>query len=153
MSTFPSASSEDAGRLALRLALGSMWLSHGLVLKLLTFGVAGLAAWLPTVGLPGALAVPLIAAEIAGGLLILAGWHGRVVSLALLPILFGALWIHAGNGWVFTAANGGWEYPAFLIVASIGHALLGDGAYALHRRTRRAFGSPVSGNVDAGARA
>ena len=141
MSTVPSTASDDAGRLALRLALGAMWLSHGLVLKLLTFGVAGLAAWLPTVGLPGAIAVPLITAEILGGLLILAGWHGRVASLALLPILFGALWIHAGNGWVFSSANGGWEYPAFLIVASIGHVLLGDGAYALRRAVRPAPGS------------
>jgi len=54
------------------------------------------------------------------------------VAVALLPALIGAiLWVHAGNGWVFTAPNGGWEYPAFLIVVSIAVALLGDGAYAL----------------------
>jgi hypothetical protein len=42
-------------------------------------------------------------------------------------------WVHAANGWVFTAANGGREYPAFLIVASVVQALLSDGAYALSR--------------------
>jgi len=46
-------------------------------------------------------------------------------------VLVGATWAHAGNGWVFTSANGGWEYPAFLTVAAIVQALLGDGAYAL----------------------
>ena len=33
----------------------------------------------------------------------------------LLPILLGALWVHAGNGWMFASPNGGWEYPLFLI--------------------------------------
>ena len=121
----------DAARLLLRLALGAMWLSHGLVLKLLTFGVAGLSGWLASVGLPPALAVPLIAAETLGGAAILLGLHGRLVSLLLLPILLGALWIHAGNGWVFTNANGGWEYPLFLVAASLVHVLLGDGRLAL----------------------
>ena len=47
------------------------------------------------------------------------------------PILIGATWGHIGNGWVFSAANGGWEYPVFLIAASLVLALLGDGRYAL----------------------
>ncbi|WP_079203244.1 DoxX family protein [Pseudomonas sp. CC6-YY-74] len=117
--------------LLLRVALASMWISHGLILKLLTFGVAGLAAWLVSIGLPGALALPLIIAESAGGLLILLGWHGRWVSLALLPILLGALLVHAGNGWVFSNPNGGWEYPLFLALMSLVHLLLGDGQWAV----------------------
>jgi putative oxidoreductase len=32
---------------------------------------------------------------------------------------------------VFSAPNGGWEYPVFLVVASLVQALLGDGALAL----------------------
>lgn len=117
--------------LLLRVALASMWISHGLILKLLTFGVAGLAAWLVSIGLPGALALPLIIAESVGGLLILLGWHGRWVSLALLPILLGALLVHAGNGWVFSNPNGGWEYPLFLALMSLVHLLLGDGQWAV----------------------
>jgi len=42
--------------------------------------------------------------------------------------------VHAGNGWVFSAANGGWEYPVFLIAASLVAALLGDGKYAVGNR-------------------
>lgn len=117
--------------LLLRIALAGMWISHGLILKLLTFGVAGLAAWLVSIGLPGALALPLIIAESVGGLLILLGWHGRWVSLALLPILLGALLVHAGNGWVFSNPNGGWEYPLFLALMSLVHLLLGDGQWAV----------------------
>jgi putative oxidoreductase len=67
----------------------------------------------------------------AGCFLIL-GVQTRWVVLVLSPALLGAIiWVHAGNGWVFTAPNGGWEYPAFLIVVSIVQFLLGDGAYSL----------------------
>lgn len=122
-----------AATLLLRVALGAMWLSHAIVLKLMTFGIAGLAQWLGSVGLPPAMAWPLVLAEIVGGSAILLGLHGRAASLALLPVLIGATTIHAGNGWVFNNAGGGWEYPVFLIAMSLVHALLGDGPYALRR--------------------
>ena len=125
--------SPDHASLLLRLALGAMWVSHGLVLKLMTFGIDGFTGWMGLQGLPSMLAWPIVIAEIAGGIAIAVGFHGRWVSLALLPILLGATWIHAGNGWVFTAPNGGWEYPVFLVAASIAHFFLGDGAFAAKR--------------------
>ena len=64
-------------------------------------------------------------------ILLIAGVRVRTVSLVLVPVLLGATWAHAGNGWVFTSANGGWEYPAFLTLAAVVQALLGDGAYAV----------------------
>ncbi|MCW5731961.1 MAG: DoxX family protein [Alphaproteobacteria bacterium] len=118
------------GALLLRLALGTMWLAHGL-LKVFVFGIAGTVGFFEQLGLPGPLAYLVILAEIGGGLLILLGLHGRFVSLALTPVMLGAAWVHAGNGWVFSAPNGGWEYPVFLIAAGLAHALLGDGALAL----------------------
>ena len=59
------------------------------------------------------------------------GFRTRWVALALVPVLLGATWVHMGNGWVFSGANGGWEYPVFLIAVSFASALLGSGAYAL----------------------
>ena len=44
--------------------------------------------------------------------------------------------VHWGNGWLFTAQNGGWEYPVFLTVAALVQAMLGDGKYALARVVR-----------------
>ena len=75
-------------------------------------------------------------AEIAGGIALILGFQTRLVALALIPVLLGATWVHAGNGWVFSAANGGWEYPLFLIVVSFVVALLGDGKYALGNAIR-----------------
>ena len=116
----------------LRVGLGVMYLAHSLLLKLASFGLHGTAEFFAGVGLPRWLAYVTFAAEAAGGLLLLLGVKSRWVALGLLPALIGAIvWVHAANGWVFTAPNGGWEYPAFLIVASIAVALLGDGAYAV----------------------
>ena len=117
------------GAFALRAALGVMFVAHA-YLKYAVFTVPGFAGFLGGVGLPAFLAWPIILAELVGGLAILAGLYGRLVSLALLPVLLGALAVHAPNGWVFNAPNGGWEYPAFLALAAVAHALIGDGAFA-----------------------
>ncbi len=118
------------GALALRVALGSMFIAHA-YLKLVIFTPAGFAGFLGQVGLPAFLAWPIILAELLGGLAILTGFYGRYVSILLLPVLLGALMVHAPNGWVFNAVNGGWEYPAFLAMAALAHGLIGDGALAL----------------------
>lgn len=120
------------GALVLRVALGIMYLAHSLILKLMTFGLPGTAGFFAKVGLPEWLAYITFAAEVAGGLLLILGIKTRWVVLALVPALLGAIiWVHGANGWVFSAPGGGWEYPAFLIVASLAQALIGDGAYAL----------------------
>lgn len=121
---------QQIGALVLRLALGVMFLAHG-ALKIFVFTLPGTAAFFAAQGFPGWTAYPVVAAELAAGVLLILGVQVRLVSLATLPILVGALTVHIGNGWVFSAPNGGWEYPAFLIVLVIVQALLGEGAYAL----------------------
>jgi putative oxidoreductase len=117
--------------LLLRLALGVMFLSHSLVLKLFVFTLAGNAQFFASLGLPAALGYVVFAAEAIGGVLLILGVQSRWVALALLPILLGAIWVHAPNGWMFAYASGGWEYPAYLAVLALAQILLGDGAYAL----------------------
>jgi putative oxidoreductase len=116
----------------LRVSLGIMYLAHSIAVKLMKFGLAGTADFFVGVGLPGWLAYVTFAAEAVGGVLLILGVQTRWVVLLLSPALLGAIiWVHAGNGWAFTAPKGGWEYPAFLLVASVVQFLLGDGAYAL----------------------
>lgn len=117
--------------LVLRVALGVMFLAHSLYLKVFVFTVAGTVGFFESLGLPGAFAYLTILAEIAGGLALILGFQTRLVAIALLPVLLGATWVHSGNGWVFSAEGGGWEYPVFLIVATVVQALLGSGAYAV----------------------
>ncbi|MPZ10940.1 MAG: DoxX family membrane protein [Kiloniellaceae bacterium] len=117
--------------LVLRVALGAMFLAHSLYLKVFIFTVAGTVGFFESLGLPGLLAYLTILAEIGGGIALILGFQTRLVALALLPVLLGATWVHAGNGWLFTAEGGGWEYPLFLTVAAVVQALLGSGAYAV----------------------
>lgn len=116
--------------LVLRLALGVMFIAHAL-LKYYVFTLPGTAQFFASIGLPGWLGYLTFWAELVGGALILSGVYTRWASLALVPILLGATWAHLGNGWLFSAPNGGWEYPAFLAAASIVQGLLGDGRYSL----------------------
>jgi putative oxidoreductase len=118
--------------LLLRLSLGVMFIAHAL-LKLVVFTMPGTVKFFQSLGLPGELAYLTVAAELIGGVLLVAGVYTRYVALALVPIMLGALWAHSGNGWLFSAANGGWEYPAFWTMTLFVQALLGDGAYALKR--------------------
>jgi len=119
------------GAFLLRVSLGIMYIAHSLILKYFTFTLAGTAQFFGSLGLPSGLAYVVFFAELIGGVLLVLGVWSRAVALALLPIVLGAVWTHAGNGWVFTAANGGWEYPLFLVVVSLVVALVGEGAYAL----------------------
>ena len=127
--------------LLLRVALGVMFIAHSVVLKWMTFTLAGTAQYFESLGLPGFLAYATFLAEFVGGVLLVLGVQSRWVSLALLPVLVGAAWVHAGNGWVFSAQGGGWEYPLYLIVLSVAQALLGDGAFALKPSRPLATGS------------
>lgn len=118
----------------LRISLGLMFIAHSVILKHQVYTLAGTAGYFQSIGLPGALAYLVFWMEAVGGLLLVLGIGSRYVAAALLPILIGAVWAHAGNGWVFSNENGGWEYPLYLIVVSIAQILLGDGAFALAKR-------------------
>src|SRR5579859_4769387 len=110
----------DLAAFVLRVSLGTMYLAHSIVLKLLTFGLPGTASFFVGVGLPAWLAYLTFAAEVVGGAMLILGVQTRWVALALTPTLLGAIiWVHGANGWVFTAPNGGWEYPAFLLLMSV----------------------------------
>lgn len=116
--------------LLLRVALGVMFIAHGLM-KVFVFTLPGTAQFFASVGFPGWTAYPVTGLEIAAGVLLVLGVRSRIVAAAMIPVLIGAATVHAGNGWVFSAPNGGWEYPVFLIVVAAVVALLGDGAGAL----------------------
>ncbi|GFE78615.1 membrane protein [Steroidobacter agaridevorans] len=111
-------SPQQAGNGLLRVSLGLMFIAHGLILKFFTFTLAGTAQYFASIGLPGALAYVVFALETVGGVLLVINYRTRWVALGLIPVLLGALWVHIGNGWVFSNAGGGWEYPVFLVVIS-----------------------------------
>jgi putative oxidoreductase len=117
--------------LVLRVTLGALFLAHA-GLKLFVFTPAGTAQFFGSLGLPPALAYLVIAAEMAGGVALILGFHARWAALALIPILVGAIvTVHGSAGFFFSNPKGGWEFLAFWIAALVAQALLGNGAYAV----------------------
>ena len=125
----------DYAALALRLSSGALFIAHGLM-KVFVFTIPGTVGYFESLGLPGFFAYLTIAAEVLGGLALILGVATRAVALALIPVLLGATWVHAGNGWVFSSEGGGWEFPLFWAVIQAAIALLGSGAYALKPSAR-----------------
>lgn len=120
--------------LILRLALGVMLIAHG-YLKIFVFTMPGTVGFFESIGYPGFLAYVVTLIEVGGGLMLIAGLYVRPVALVIVPVLLGAAQVHFGNGWLFSAEGGGWEYPVFLAVVAIVQSLLGEGAYALRLPT------------------
>ena len=129
------------GTLLLRVALGAMFLAHSVYLKGVVYTLAGTAQFFVSIGLPGPLAYVVFALEAIGGVLLILGVRTRWVAAVLAPVLIGAAWAHAENGWLFTNAGGGWEYPVFLLFAVLAQALLGSGALALGGKAKFSGGS------------
>lgn len=120
----------------MRVALGLMFLAHGLT-KVLVFTPAGTVGFFESIGFPGLLAYPVMAFEVFGGLMLVLGVYTRWVAAVAVVQLLIASTVHFGNGWSFTNANGGWEYPIYLAVTALVVALLGDGAFAAKRSAQR----------------
>ncbi len=116
----------DWGPLALRLAVGAIFLVHGLK----KWGM-----WKKQAGgqMPGgmlALMRLLSLAEPLGGLALLVGFLTQLAALGLGLIMLGALWFKI-TVWKtpFTAPDkNGWEFDLLILAATITLVLIGPGA-------------------------
>lgn len=123
----------DLAAFILRVSLGLLFLAHAW-LKLVIFTPSGAVGFFESLGFPGFLAYLVIAAELLGGIALIAGYMTRWVSLALVPILLGSIYApHWSAGFFFSNEGGGWEFPALWVIALIVQALLGNGAWAVQR--------------------
>lgn len=120
----------DFAALLLRIGLGVMYLAHGLT-KLLVFTPAGTAHFFESLGFPGFVGYITILFEIGSGLFLLLGILTRLMAILSTIQMLVITDVHFGNGWSFTNAGGGWEYPAFMAVAALSLALLGSGRFSL----------------------
>ena len=103
----PKISGSDFGTLILRLALGGIFMAHGII-KLLpsSGGLEGFANVVGGLGIPGppyGVAVAIVGAEVVGGLLVVLGLFARLGALALAAVMAGAIvFVHLQNGFFLT---------------------------------------------------
>lgn len=133
----------DHAALLLRVSMGVMFLAHGILLKYLDYTPAGTAQYFESIGYPAFTAYVVILAEAIGGLMLIAGYKVRLVSLAFIPLMAGATLQHIGNGWVFSAEGGGYEFPLFWLVTLLVQALLGAGSHGVDTRIAPSLERPA----------
>lgn len=121
----------DFSTFILRVSLATVLLAHSLYLKLVIFTLAGTAQFFASIGLPETLAYIVFCVEAVAGASLLLGYKTRFFSALVIPILLGATWTHSANGWLFTNAGGGWEYPLLLTLMAVAQLGLGSGKYAI----------------------
>ncbi len=118
------------GLLPLRFAVGMVFLVHG-GQKLFVFGLAGTADIMQKIGIPIATvaAAVVIAAELLGGVAIIAGLWTRYAGIALAIEMVVAILAARLVGGFFTPY--GYEFELVLLGACITLALTGSGAPSL----------------------
>jgi putative oxidoreductase len=119
--------------LVLRIALGVLFIAHGLV-KVFVFTIPGFVKFFGSIGYPEPVAYLVLLAELGGGLALIVGLWTRWIALVLFAEMIGVIVYHWPNGFAFTAKGGGWEYPAMWAIALLVLSLLGDGPSALSAR-------------------
>jgi putative oxidoreductase len=96
------------------------------------FTLPGTAKFFESLGLPSASALRSVRGGGDRRCAAVLGVKTRWVAASLVPVLLGATWAHAKNGWLFTirAAAG---VPAVPRRAALSVSLIGGGAYSSTR--------------------
>ena len=132
-----STSSDDLGRLILRLTLGILVLMHGL--SKLFNGIGGIESMLTAQGFPAFFAWGAYIGEIVGPVLVILGIYCRLGALLIvLNMIVAVLLAHMNHLFMLTN-SGGWqlELQGMFLFTAVALMLMGAGAYSLGGRNGR----------------
>lgn len=132
-----SSSSDDLGKLVLRLGVGILLLLHGL--SKLDGGVEWIVGMVAARGLPGFVAYGVYIGEIVAPVLIILGVYARLGGLiAAVNMLFVFGLVHLKDFFAL-GKSGGWalELQGLYLVGGLVILLMGAGAYSLGGRSGR----------------
>ena len=86
----------DLGRLILRVVLGALILLHGIAK--LRGGMGGIVGMVEAHGLPGVLGYGVLAGEVLGPLMLIAGFYARIGALLVaVNMMFAIALVHMGD--------------------------------------------------------
>jgi putative oxidoreductase len=128
----PSGRITDIGPLLMRVGIGAAFAYHGW----LKFdgGVSNFAGFLDSLNVPlSEVVAPLqIIAEGIGGLLLIVGLLTRFVTLPLIAIMIGAIFLVKDSfGFVVPDGSPGFSYETVLLAGLLGLLFIGPGRYSL----------------------
>lgn len=126
-----SSTSDDLGKLVLRLTLGILVLLHGI--SKLTNGIGGIENMLTSNGWPAFIAWGAYLGEVVGPILLILGFYTRPAALLVLINMVAAIAL-AHSSQLFTLGkSGGWslELQGMFLFGALAVILLGAGRYSL----------------------
>ena len=124
---------DAAGKLVVRLTLGTLMLFHGIAKVLHPGTLDFISANLNGAGIPGMLAYGVYVGEIIAPLMIIVGFHARIGGLlVVINMIFAILLMHSGDLFSLTE-HGGWrlELQGFYLFCAVAVMLLGSGRLAV----------------------
>lgn len=129
--------SEDIGKLVLRITLAILILLHGV--SKLQNGIDFISGLVSGAGLPSAFAYLVYIGEVVAPLLVLIGLFTRPAALLIaVNMIVAIVLVHMGELFTFTN-SGGWalELQGMFLFTAIAISLLGPGRYSLDAKARR----------------
>ena len=121
---------QQIGIFILRVSLGLIWIYHA-IYKLHTVTLQTFGKIIAKYGLPEYLSLPFCITQLICGLMLLIGFYSKTASLFIIPIALFNLYTHIGNGFLYI--NNGFEYHLFLLLTTITHILVGNGAFCIKK--------------------
>jgi putative oxidoreductase len=110
--------------LVLRVALGIIFLAHGLQ-KI--SGFEGIVKWFGSIGLPAVLAYVVTTIETVGGAFLILGLFTRTAAAGIMFVMLGAIFsVKISKGFI-----GGYEFDVSLLAAAVALILSGSNTLAL----------------------
>jgi putative oxidoreductase len=126
----------DLALLVLRVAVGAVFLAHGINHIIGGGRIAGTGRWFESLGMrPGVLHAWLASiTEVVAGALLVVGLLTPVAGAGVVGVMLVA-WItnHLRNGFFIFRPGEGWEYVMILTVTGLVLAMLGPGGWSLDR--------------------
>ncbi len=124
----------DTGKLVLRLTLGILILLHGIAK--LGHGIGPIQGMVTGMGMPAFFAYGVLAGEVLGPLLLIAGFYARIgAALIAVNMLFAFALAHTAQ---LASLNeqGGWalELQGMFLFTAIALMLLGPGRFGINQR-------------------
>ncbi|MBG9544358.1 oxidoreductase [Cytobacillus firmus] len=123
----------ELGHFILRAILGFVFFIHGL--SKFQGGISNTAGFFDSIGIPGFMAYPVAAIELAGGIALILGMGTKIVSVLFALIMLGAIFTAKlpagllGNGQV-----AGYELDLILLAASIYFVLAKESPLSLENK-------------------
>ncbi len=119
------------GQLALRLALGSIFIYHGYA-KLFVMGMPAVTGFMTSLGLPFPTLMAYLVSygELVTGVLLIVGFAifwVSIIDIIIASVAF--LTVHMSKG--FAVSSGGYEFIILILAASVSMLTTGAGKYSI----------------------